>query len=105
MFAVRRPEALPTGGPEPDAATPADPSGTPGGTAPGAAQLRVFIPVPPDAVPGAQTPATVVFSAPSADPWADHCALLLPFLRSLRFVPRTARDGAPAEPVAGGARG
>ncbi|MEU9121334.1 hypothetical protein AB0C96_16025 [Streptomyces sp. NPDC048506] len=51
------------------------------------AQLQAFIPVPPDAVPGAQTLVTVVFSTPSTDHWADYCELLVPFLDSLSFLP------------------
>ncbi|MFF9477643.1 hypothetical protein [Streptomyces sp. NPDC014733] len=95
-FTVRRPEParVSTGGAGPDAAGSADSSAA-------TAQLQVFIPVPPEAVPGAQSLATVVFSAPGADPWAEHWALVLPFLRSLRFVPEGVRDRAPAGAGAG----
>ncbi|MEU3709064.1 hypothetical protein [Streptomyces catenulae] len=86
-FTVRRPEP------------PRGSGGAPGPSA-ATAQLQVFIPVPPDAVPGAQALATVVFSAPGADPWAEHCALVLPFLRSLRFVPEEVRAGAGWEDAA-----
>ncbi|MGW8551591.1 hypothetical protein [Streptomyces tubercidicus] len=51
------------------------------------AQIQAFIPVPQTVVPGAQTLATVTFSTPSIDHWADYCALLVPFLNSLRFLP------------------
>ncbi|WP_399086453.1 hypothetical protein ACGH2B_08405 [Streptomyces sp. BBFR2] len=78
-----------------------DEAGAPGAAAAGMAQLQVFIPVPPDAVPGAQTLATVTFSTPSTDHWADYCALLLPFLRSLRFLPRTAGAGVTGAAVGG----
>ncbi|MFD9813013.1 hypothetical protein [Streptomyces sp. NPDC059080] len=90
-LAVRRPEPLriSTGASDASgAADPADASGAPGdGAALDVSQLQVFIPVPPDAVPGAQTLATVTFNTPNTDHWADYCALLSPFLRSVRFVP------------------
>ncbi|MGW1378117.1 hypothetical protein ACWD6P_28120 [Streptomyces sp. NPDC002446] len=64
------------------------------------AQLQAFIPVPPSAVPGAQTLVTVTFSTPSTDHWADYCELLVPFLQSLRFLPdrdEEAQVGTPAD--------
>ncbi|KUL36421.1 hypothetical protein ADL22_24305 [Streptomyces sp. NRRL F-4489] len=62
------------------------------------AQLQAFIPVPQSAVPGAQTLVTVTFSTPSTDHWADYCAMVVPFLRSLRFAP----EGAPLPQAAFG---
>ncbi|WP_405744178.1 hypothetical protein OG422_20530 [Streptomyces sp. NBC_01525] len=104
-LAVRRPEPLRISAEATGTSGAADPAGASGAPSDGAAldvsQLQVFIPVPPDAVPGAQTLATVTFNTPSTDHWADYCALLLPFLRSVRFVPRGTRDGAPDGPVAG----
>ncbi len=61
------------------------------------AQLQVSVPVPQSAVPGAQTLVTVTFSTPSTDHWPDYCELLVPFLRSLRFLPDPAADGRTAE--------
>lgn len=58
------------------------------------AQLQAFIPVPPNAVPGAQALVTVAFSTPSTDHWADYCELLVPFLQSLRFLPDQGEEAA-----------
>lgn len=51
------------------------------------AQLQAFIPVPQQAVPGAQEMVVLAFSTPSTDHWVEYCGVIVGVLRSLRFAP------------------
>ncbi|MFD7297905.1 hypothetical protein ACFV9W_31865 [Streptomyces sp. NPDC059897] len=51
------------------------------------AQVQAFIPVPYEAVPGAQDMIVITFSTPSTDHWEDYSEVLAAFLRSLTFTP------------------
>ncbi|GGW84618.1 hypothetical protein [Streptomyces noursei] len=66
------------------------------------AQLQAFIPVPQEAVPGAQTLVTITFSTPSIDHWPEYSEIVAAFLRTLRFLPdgHDETDVRPSSPAA-----
>lgn len=63
------------------------------------AQLQAFIPVPQQAVPGAQEMLVLTFSTPSTDHWVDYCEVVVNVLRSFRFAPDEQGPQEPAAPT------
>ncbi len=63
------------------------------------AQLQAFIPVPQQAVPGAQEMLVLTFSTPSTDHWVEYCEVVVGVLRSLRFTPDEESLHQPTSPI------
>jgi hypothetical protein len=51
------------------------------------AQIQAYVPVPHEAVPGAQDMIVATFSTPSTDHWEEYCEVMAALLRSLAFAP------------------
>ncbi|WP_306323319.1 MULTISPECIES: hypothetical protein [unclassified Streptomyces] len=51
------------------------------------AEIQAYVPVPRDAVPGAQDMIVLTFSTPSTDHWEEYCEVVAAVLRSLTFTP------------------